>query len=248
MKWLSILILGLTLLFAPGFGAQVEGIDLDKLNRLVEETNFIVDSVCSGTLISAPRKLVLTNFHCIEGKVTKVEREELQADGTLKKTAREIRGTVTLGQKQYKDGVLVGNTVVEAEILAHERKKDLALLQIIAEIPQRQASEMLPAGQRLTRGQRVYIVGNPAGLDATIVEGIVSNVNRTIEWEPDVKIQYFQFSGGVFGGNSGGAVYDDAGYLIGVPAAGHRWATFLGFAIPASTVRAWMDTLALPAP
>ena len=49
-----------------------------------------------------------------------------------------------------------------------------------------------------------------------------------------------QFSGGIYGGNSGGALYNSSGFLIGVPAAGHRDATFIGLAIPISTVKKFM--------
>jgi hypothetical protein len=41
---------------------------------------------------------------------------------------------------------------------------------------------------------------------------------------------------GMFGGHSGGALYNSSGVLVGVPAAGIREATHLGLAIPTDVV------------
>ena len=214
---------------------------LVEMNRLIDQTNFVVDDQCSGTLVSIKRRLVLSNYHCIEGKIKIVERDEQRPDGTMKKVRREMRKEVRLTQKLYKEYRQVGDSNYLADILAHDRKRDLVLLQLNADtIPHVVESRFLPDDRQITRGMRVYIVGNPAMLDASMVEGIVSSVNRKIEWGVDEIAYYFQFSGGVFGGNSGGAAYSEDGYFIGVPAAGNRWATHLGFAIPVSIVKAWL--------
>ena len=213
------------------------------LNKMIDETNFIVANQCSGTLIDIKNKLILTNQHCIDDFLTSVERDEVQPDGTIKKVKREIRKEVKVQQKTYRDYRQVGMAEYLAVILLHDRKKDLALLQIQADsIPHTQESKLLPDGRKLQRGQRLYIVGNPGMLDASFVEGVISSTNRTIEWSPDQISRYFQFSGGVFGGNSGGAAYDEAMYLIGVPSAGNRAAPFIGFAIPIDFVRDWLKS------
>jgi S1-C subfamily serine protease len=88
----------------------------------------------------------------------------------------------------------------------------------------------------------VWVVGNPNGLDATVVEGVVSSTNRAfeVEWaEPGEKLPFIQFSGGVWYGNSGGSLYNDEGYLIGVPGV-IAGTAHLGLAIPINEVRVFL--------
>jgi len=49
-----------------------------------------------------------------------------------------------------------------------------------------------------------------------------------------------QISGGVVGGNSGGAVYNMNGEFVGVPVLAHRVNEVLGFAVPLPMVRKFL--------
>lgn len=214
--------------------------DRDAMNRQIDATNFIVAQGCSGTLIDVKQKLILTNYHCIDGFVRTVEREETGSDGRVVKVKREKLEDVPVTQRSYQGFETVGQATYVTRIVAHKQTRDLALLQIRADsIPQNLASRVAGAEYKTLRGDHAFAVGNPAGLDATVVEGVISSVSRTFEfsWALDEKLPMLQFSGGIFGGNSGGALYDDGGQLIGVPAAGHRAATFIGLAIPAFIIR-----------
>lgn len=219
-----------------------ERIDLKNLNLLVEQTNFIVGRGCSGTLVDLKNKLILTNFHCLEEKVSIVESDEANIDGSVRKVRKKKYSDVTVEQNGYSGFTKVSTATYVAEIVAENKKVDLAVLKIKSDIPHKIASKILPDSLEITRGEGVYAVGNPSGLDATITRGIISNLNRTFElpWTGNEKLAMIQFSGGIYGGNSGGALYNDRGHLIGVPAAGHSQATFIGLAIPISVVKEFM--------
>jgi S1-C subfamily serine protease len=212
------------------------------MNKTIEQTNFIVNGGCSGTLISLQEKLVLTNYHCIDNMVTSIEREVTNAEGWVRKVKVRIYKDVPVEQNRYDGFTKTGASAYVGEIVAESKTRDLALLRLKGTIPHTYASPLLPYGGVVHRGDRVYSVGNPAGEDATLGEGIVSNVNRTFDfpWTDGAKLAMIQFSGGLFGGNSGGALYNDRGQLIGVPAAGYRAATFIGFAIPTSVVKGFL--------
>lgn len=215
--------------------------DLQDMNKTVDQTNFVVDRGCSGTLVSLTPPRILTNFHCVSSKISVRERDEPQADGTVKKVKREERERVSVDQHHYSGYTKVGTSSYFTKIVAHEKRKDLALLQVLGSIPQHTYTPVLPDKRSVTRGETVYIVGNPNGLDATVVEGIVSSVSRSFK-PPFAEGQWLdliQFSGGVAGGNSGGALYNIRGELVGVPAA-RFGANHLGLAIPASTVREFL--------
>lgn len=227
---------------AVGAEAQKPRWSIDDMNKAIEQTNFIVNRGCSGTLISVPEKLVLTNYHCIDDAVTSVEREVTNAEGWVRKVKFRIYKDVPVEQNRYDGFTKTGSSSYVAEIVAESQTRDLALLRLKGSIPHTYASPLLPASGQVRRGDRIYSVGNPAGEDATLGEGVVSNVNRTFDfpWTAGAKLAMIQFSGGLFGGNSGGALYNDRGELIGVPAAGYRVATFIGFAIPIHVVKSFL--------
>jgi S1-C subfamily serine protease len=228
--------------FVMSSAAIASGWTLEQMNRVIDQTNFVVNRGCSGTLISIEERLILTNHHCIDRNISFVEREEIDNNGFAKKVRVRRYADVNVEQHGYDGFARVSTSSYVAEIVAEEKKYDLAVLRIKSNIPHQLASKILPDDLKIVRGERVYVVGNPAGNDATVVEGIVSNLNRTFQlpWTGNEKVAMIQFSGGIYGGNSGGALYNSAGYLIGVPAAGHRDATFIGLAIPISTVKSFL--------
>lgn len=219
-------------------------ITIPELNDIVDQTNFIVGSGCSGTLISINPHLILTNYHCIDRYVKTVSRDRENERGIVKKV-NEIRlEPVRVTQVMYRDHETVGNTTFVSEIVARQKSRDLALLQIKATtIPNSRISVLLPKEYSILRGEQVWAVGNPAGLDATITQGIVSSVNRTFrfQWAENEDLPMIQTDVGMFGGNSGGALYNEYGFLVGVPTAGIRQATHLGLAIPSFIVWEFLE-------
>lgn len=212
------------------------------INRTIEQTNFIVDRGCSGTLISASKGLILTNYHCIDGKVSFVEREVTNPDGTIAKKKFRKFEDVPVEQKQYDGFVNTGSASYVTEIVAEAKTKDLAVLKLKGKTPNVFSSPLIPDSVAVQRGDKVYTVGNPLGNDATLVEGIISNANRAFDfsWTDGARLPMLQVSGGIAGGNSGGALYNANGFLIGVPAAGYAHATHIGFAIPMQVIKPFL--------
>lgn len=208
----------------------------------ITATNFVVADQCSGTLISLKYKLVLTNNHCLEGYIDKVEKDETSPSGKVEKITREVFKDMELKQKIYKDFELAGSASLQAKIVAHVIKYDLALLQIKADtIPQTVYSHVLPKEEVVQRGDPVFVVGNPYMLDANLTRGIISSTNRILHWEEDDEdVPYYGVDAAINPGNSGGALYNADGQLIGVPGATIRNATGLGFAIPVTLIRKFL--------
>jgi S1-C subfamily serine protease len=174
--------------------------------------------------------------------VTSVEREITNSEGFVKKVKVRKYSDVPVEQNRYDGFTKTGSATYVAEIVAESKTRDLALLRMKGSIPHGYESPLLPDDGVIQRGDEIYSVGNPAGEDATLGAGIVSNVNREFDfpWTAGARLPMIQFSGGLFGGNSGGALYNTKGQLIGVPAAGYRMATFIGFAIPVSVVKQFL--------
>jgi V8-like Glu-specific endopeptidase len=234
-RFAIVFVLGLWVVACAASGARAEWKDM---NSVINQTNFIVADQCSGTLISLKYKLVLTNDHCLEGYIERQEKDEIEPGGEVKKVTREVFKDMELKQKAYQGFEEVGSSSYQAKILFHVHKYDLAVLQIKADaITQTVYSHILPVDKTVARGDAIFVVGNPFMLDANLNEGHISSVSRKIQWDDGEDIPYFGVDAGVNPGNSGGALYNADGELIGVPGASMRGATGLGFAIPVTLIR-----------
>jgi S1-C subfamily serine protease len=122
-----------------------------------------------------------------------------------------------------------------AKVLGTDRRNDLALLKIDA--------RNLPAAQlgdsdKLQVGDWVIAVGNPFGLGTTVTAGIVSAINRRVE-RSDLPKGFIQTDAAINQGNSGGALADSRGRLVGINTAIYSPVganVGIGFAIPVNRV------------
>ncbi len=128
-------------------------------------------------------------------------------------------------------------TSSEGTVLAGDEVTDLAVI--------RTARGDLPVPEYRTElprpGDPVLAIGSPLGFEGTVSAGIVSALNRQIPGSADrsrALVDLIQVDAAISPGNSGGALLDAAGRVIGIneayipPATG---AVSLGFAIPAAT-------------
>jgi S1-C subfamily serine protease len=110
---------------------------------------------------------------------------------------------------------------------------DLAVVHIADATPP--PAEFADSSQ-LRLGQVVLALGSPLGLRGSVTQGIVSALNRTEEESSRVLLGgLIQTSAPIFPGNSGGALVDLRGAVVGVPTLGAD-TTGIGFAIPSNTV------------
>jgi len=128
----------------------------------------------------------------------------------------------------------------EAVIVAQDEQTDLAVLQIDT------GGETLPSLRlgvsELEIGDIVLAIGNPFGVGQTVTSGIVSALGRTNV--TDVS-SFIQTDAAVNPGNSGGALFNLSGELIGVNTAifsRSGGSNGIGFAIPAELVSRAVDS------
>jgi Do/DeqQ family serine protease len=124
----------------------------------------------------------------------------------------------------------------QARVLGTDSRNDIALLKIDAKnLPVAQLGD----SDKLQVGDWVIAVGNPFGLGTTVTAGIVSALNRSLE-APGLPSGFIQTDAAINQGNSGGALADSRGRLIGI-----NTAIFspvganvgIGFAIPINRVK-----------
>jgi len=65
-------------------------------------------------------------------------------------------------------------------------------------------------------GEFVLAIGNPLGLDSTVTSGIVSAVNRSVPMDDGTNYNLIQTDAAINAGNSGGALINSEGKVIGI--------------------------------
>ena len=210
--------------------------DLDKMNAQIENTNVIVGGVCSGTIISKEQRLVLTAYHCVDDLFQEVTEKVVdpKTNEIKEHTIRKIL-PIEISTNKVHDYAIVGTETHTAKIVASDKENDVALIQVIdTDFKPLSAAPLAPNSYEIKRGLPIFVVGNPGiKFDNSINEGIISNTQRLLDFGDDKKLKSFQTSAPVIGGNSGGAVYNDNGELIGTLSAGVRGAA-ISFAVPIS--------------
>jgi S1-C subfamily serine protease len=237
-------LLALSVIFGCLLATPAFAWDIADMNAQIDQTNFMVNDGCSGTLIDKTRGLVLTANHCVAAQYEDIDKENVDDKGKItKEKVRRLRdGTVS--QLDFQSGDAVRTVVYKVKVLAVDADVDLALLEIKAKIPNTQETHLACVAP--VRGDTAYVVGNPMGsLYSSVVKGIVSSVQRNYDLlkfgtDTQIKQPLMQVSSGVIGGNSGGAAYNSKGELIGVPVLGHRTNEILGFAVPLDVVRSFL--------
>jgi len=136
---------------------------------------------------------------------------------------------------------LASGSTVTAKVVGTDQSTDVALLDI--DVP---AAELdpIPLGvsSTLRVGQPVLAIGDPFGYQASASAGIVSGLGRSIEAPNGFTITgAVQTDAAVNHGNSGGALLDAEGRLVGIPAqiadSGVDANVGVAFAVPVDTAK-----------
>jgi S1-C subfamily serine protease len=148
--------------------------------------------------------------------------------------------------------VQTATTTYPAQVRGTDPADDLAVLKI-------NASKALPTitfadSSKAQVGEFVIAVGNPLGLGESASFGIISALDRTVSEAPDGPANNIpnaiQTSAPINHGNSGGALIDLSGDMVGIPTLGatdpsanDSLAAGIGFAIPSDHAKFIADQL-----
>lgn len=132
----------------------------------------------------------------------------------------------------------------EAEVIGTDPDKDIALLKI-------DTDEDLPFipfsnSDNVKIGEWVLAVGNPYNLTSTVTAGIVSAKGRDLQGNGSIVDSFIQTDAAVNPGNSGGALVNTRGELVGINTAiSSRTGSYVGysFAVPSNITKKIIDDI-----
>ena len=166
----------------------------------------------SGIIISEDG-YILTNNHVVSSN---------NSDNNFYQVSEASKLTVTL----FND-----TTEYEAKIVGKDEQTDLAVIKIDkTNLPKAEFAD----SDSIKVGEFAMAVGNPIGMQSSVTSGIVSAVNREVTDSSGKKFILIQTDAAINAGNSGGALVNSEGKVIGVNTlkmAGNG-IEGMGFAIP----------------
>ncbi|MCI8518604.1 MAG: trypsin-like serine protease [Clostridia bacterium] len=147
----------------------------------------------SGIIISEDG-YILTNNHVVSGNSSS--------------SYYEITGAKSVKVTLYND-----EAVYDAEIVGKDDQTDLAVIKINKD---GLTKATLGNSESVQVGEFAMAVGCPLGLNTTVTSGIISAVNRTVNTSDGGKYVAIQTDAAINSGNSGGALVNSKGEVIGI--------------------------------
>ncbi len=156
----------------------------------------------------------------------------LSADGYIVTNNHVVDGATTVTV------LLNTGTEYEAKLIGKDVQTDLAVIKI--EPTEQLTVATMGDSNALEVGERVVAIGNPMGLEffGSVTEGIVSAVNRSISVD-NRTMNLIQTDAAINSGNSGGALINTRGEVIGINSVkvSYSGVEGMGFAIPSTEAK-----------
>jgi len=165
----------------------------------------------SGIIISSDG-YILTNNHVV--------------DSASSSSYYKLSEATSIKVKLYND-----DTTYDAKIVGKDSKTDLAVIKI-------DAKDLIAAefadSDAVKVGEFTMAVGNPLGLESSITCGVVSAINREVSDQEGNSYTCIQTDAAINSGNSGGALVNSEGKVIGINTLKLSGTSIegMGFAIP----------------
>lgn len=166
----------------------------------------------------------------------------LTADGYILTNYHVVESSDSIKVTTY-DG-----TSYDAQLIGYDESNDIAVLKI-------DATDLTPVvlgdSDTLNVGDTVVAIGNPLGeLTFSLTTGVVSALDRPVTFSTGTTMNLIQTDCAINSGNSGGALFNLYGEVIGITNAKYSGSSGsgasidnIGFAIPINSVRSIVDSI-----
>ncbi|GAB6051962.1 hypothetical protein JCM17960_07820 [Magnetospira thiophila] len=162
----------------------------------------------------------------------------IRNDGYVVTNYHVVRGADSVFVTVFDNG---GTERYPAEIVKLDQSLDLALLKISPKAPL--VAAMLGDSTQVSVADEVVAIGSPFGLDQTVSRGIISGQRNSLVIENVTHKDLLQTDAAINQGNSGGALVNVDGEVIGINTAIYTPTgafSGIGFAIPSNQVKTFV--------
>lgn len=142
-----------------------------------------------------------------------------------------------------------------ARLITVDPKNDIAILKISDTVDKKFSPVNLGNADELKVGQNIFAVGSPLGFEYTISEGIIAAIrenekvsfNDPVTYMPVAKVfdKVIQITAAISPGNSGGALFNSKGEVIGITTYSYGFYGNLNFATSINSLKKVLSNLNL---
>ena len=201
-------------------------------------------STSNGTSIQSQQEAAIAAIepYVVELKVTTAQGGQIGSGVIIDSNGDIVTNNHVVSGEQSIEVLLSNGSTEQAQLIGTNAADDLAVVRIapFAHMTVAQIGD----SSKLVVGQEVLAVGNPLGITETATQGIVSALNRSVTESAGTTLsQAIQTDAALNPGNSGGALVNLQGQLIGIPTLGavntetNTTANGVSFAIPSNLVK-----------
>jgi S1-C subfamily serine protease len=198
----------------------------------------------SGSTIEAQQEAAIAKIEpaVVELVVTTAQGEQIGSGVIIDTKGDIVTNYHIVNGEESITAVLYNGKKEQAQLVGTNTSDDLAVVRIqpFANMTVAQVGD----SSKLIVGQEVLAIGNPLGITETATKGIVSALNRSVTESTGTTISNaIQTDAAVNPGNSGGALINLQGQLIGIPTLtavnteSNTAANGVSFAIPSNLVQ-----------
>lgn len=204
----------------------------------------------SGTSLEALQEAAIAQIEpaVVELKVTTVQGEQIGSGVIIDSRGDIVTNNHVVSGERSMEVVLSNGSTEQAQLIGIDAADDLAVVRIAPFVHMTVAQ--LGDSSKLVVGQEVLAIGNPLGITETATQGIVSALNHSVTESAGTTISNaIQTDAAVNPGNSGGALINLQGQLVGIPTLAavntesNTAANGVSFAIPSNLVKTVVQQL-----
>ncbi len=239
----------LAIIFGVGLFAGLEyaGSSTGSTSSTATTTKSVVTTpttASSGSTIEALQEAAIAKIEpaVVELDVTTTQGEQIGSGVIIDTKGDIVTNYHIVNGEESITAVLYNGSKVQVQLVGTNTADDLAVVRIqpFANMTVAQIGD----SSRLVVGQEVMAIGNPLGITETATKGIVSALNRSVAESTGTTVSNaIQTDAAVNPGNSGGALINLQGQLIGIPTLtavnteSNTAANGVSFAIPSNLVQ-----------
>jgi S1-C subfamily serine protease len=248
LQWLIVIVVSMALGAAVAVGIDAAGSSGGGTSTVIERV-----SSPSGEAVSASVSDVADLYAQVRPSIVQITGASGRGEGLGSGIVLDKQGNILTNNHVIQgftqiDVTFYDGTSVAATVVGRDAGNDLAVIKVDVSADKLQPAK-LGESSKVRVGEMVIAIGNPFGREASVSEGIVSGLGRTLSGGTGKPLrQLIQSDAAINPGNSGGALFNARGEVIGITTAientsGANVFAGIGYAVPVDTAARFLPDM-----